>query len=214
MWWLERAYDLCCWCPCHLHKKRQGVAMPRGSRAQAASPVRLHYDLATTPLFQDHDDSGDIVLYDTSVEYLPSHTKTRTSIVSDTGRMESLREQLLAAGEELSSPLGGYTDDSGEDANPSLVPAQNYYEKTVELESPGARGSMSSLSSSEYVMVDRVERDSAMISVFRALRCVDGVEAAERDRRFSPLEVQRPRRPAHGRSHPNYRPVRQTTIDY
>ncbi|XP_069988867.1 uncharacterized protein [Penaeus vannamei] len=214
MWWLERAYDLCCWCPCRLRKKRQGVAMPRGSRAQVASPVNLNYDLAATPLFQDHDDAGDIVLYDTSVEYLPSRTKTRTSIVSD-ARMDSLREQLLAAGEELSSPPGGYLDASASaSASPSQVGAQTCYEKAVDLESPGARGSVSSLSSSEYVMVDRVERDSAMISVFRALRCVDGVEAAERDAHFSPLEVHRPHRPAHARSHPNYRPVRHTTIDY
>ncbi|XP_066956516.1 uncharacterized protein [Macrobrachium rosenbergii] len=183
------------------------MTMPRASRAEVASPVLLHYDLSGTPLFDDNDDSMDIVLYDTTVEYVPNKTRIRTALSSDTS-VENLRRQLLDPNDQQIFAMGNLAaelekamededeeeeeeeeeedddDEEGEmvfrhNGSSSAGSTSPYcYEKSVEMESPSIEQSRVSLKSNEYPL-DRHQPDSPMVAMFRALRCFEGDEFSD-----------------------------------
>ncbi|KAG7155865.1 uncharacterized protein LOC121854375 [Homarus americanus] len=196
------------------------MVMPKGSRAQAASPVLLHSDLdmmASTPLFDDHDDTLEVVLFDTTVEYMPkSKTRTRTALNTD-AHIESLKKQLLESSEQLVPVEGLFQADSAGSFGPPGLMAldHNCYQMNVELESPSE--GQTTTPPCDYLLPGRLEEDSSLVSVFRALKCIE-VEDAPQDSRLLSLEVRRPQHPRQisGLRHPSgYSPLSQdVTIDY
>ncbi|XP_064114950.1 uncharacterized protein LOC135221086 [Macrobrachium nipponense] len=225
MRWLERASDVasyCCWCRCLRREKSSVMTMPRASRAEVASPVLLHYDLSGTPLFDDNDDSMDIVLYDTTVEYVPNKTRIRTALSSDAS-VENLRRQLLDPNDQQIFAMGNLAaelekamkdeeeeeDEEDEDDEEGEMVFSRHtgsslagstspycYEKSVELESPSIDQSRVSLKSNEYPL-DTHQQDSPMVAMFRALRCFEGDELSDAGSQHDlsgSMEIKRPRR--------------------
>ncbi|XP_068228459.1 uncharacterized protein [Palaemon carinicauda] len=217
MRWVEKASNVasyCCWCRCLQGEKSSEMSMPRASRAEVASPVLLHYDLSGTPLFDDNDDSMDIVLYDTTVEYVPNKTRIRTALNSDTS-IENLRRQLLDPNDQQIFAMGNLAaelekamenDDDDEEEGEMMFRYNSptsagstspyCYEKSIEMESPTVDQSRVSLKSNEY-SIDRYQQGSPVVSMFRALRCFEGDEFSDGDDPHElsrSMEIKRPRR--------------------
>nr|XP_045607450.1 uncharacterized protein LOC123764032 [Procambarus clarkii] len=191
--------------------------MSRGSRGQLGSPSLPNYDMASTPLF---DDPMDVVIFDTTVEFLPGKTRTRTAL-NAVAHVENLKELMLESRENHVPLSGSSLAETSNDFRhaESTTLAHSCYQMTVELESPSEGLGGPPLDG--HFIAEQLDQESSMVSVFRAFRCMEGDEdLPQKDPRFLPLEVRRPQRPRPGlgsssRHSSGYFPVSQdVTIDY
>ncbi|KAK7012882.1 hypothetical protein SK128_017202 [Halocaridina rubra] len=177
-----------------------GLTMPRGARDQVASPILLQCDFSGTPLFEDADDSMDVVLYDTTIEYVPRNkTRIRTALGMDS-TVDNLKIQLFNPDNLLFDITGPKEDSVRENEDEEEFSAKvqasgeskSCYEKTVELESPTVNHSRISLCSHEG-QLEYSHQDTAAVSMLRALRCFEGDQLSDRESQYYPttLEVQR-----------------------